>query len=272
MLREECFDTGAVVLNYAVSTADGPPLVLIHGVTDCWQGWLPVVPALAARWRLYTPDLRGHGRSGHAPGTYSIPEYTADIVAFLREVVGAPAVLVGHSLGAIIAVAVAAAAPERVAAVVLEDPPLAGFQRERIRDRPEFGYFVAMRDLAASGRTIPEIAAILGAQSPDTDAVALRAHASRIGRLDPAVLDTIVTDRAIGTYDQEACLRAITVPILLLQADPAAGGALADADADRAIGLLPQGTLVRLPGVGHGIHGAVPERFARLVHDFLEFR
>ncbi len=82
----------------------------------------------------------------------------------------------------------------------------------------------------------------------------------------------IVTDRATGAYDQDACLRAIAAPTLLLQADPAAGGALGDADAERAVGLLPQGTLVRLPGVGHGIHGDAPDRFAHLVHGFLEFR
>jgi pimeloyl-ACP methyl ester carboxylesterase len=272
MLSEERFDTGAVVLNYAVDRADGPPLVLLHGVTNCWQGWLPVAPSLVQRWRLYAPDLRGHGRSGHTPGAYSIPEYAADIVALLREVIGTPAVLVGHSLGAIIAVAVAAAAPEQVAAVVLEDPPLAAFRGTPFGDRPEHDYFVAMRDLAASGRSIPEIAAILGAQSPNTDAVALHAHASRLARLDPDVLDLIVNDRAIGTYDQDACLRAIASPTLLLQADPAAGGALGDADAERAAELLPQGTLVRLPGIGHGIHGDIPARFTRLVHDFLEFR
>ncbi len=272
MLREERFDAGAVVLNYAVDSADGPPLVLLHGVMSCWQGWLSSGPTLATRWRLYVPDLRGHGRSGRVSGGYTIPDYADDIVAFLREVVGAPAVVVGHSLGGVIATAVAAAAPERVAAVVLEDPPLAAFRGTPFGQRPEHEYFVAMRDLVAAGHSIPEITAILGARQPNSDPVWLRAHASRLARLDPDVLNLIVTDRATGTYDQDACLRAIAAPTLLLQADPAAGGALADADADRAIGLLPQGTLVRLPGVGHGIHGAVPERFARLVHDFLEFR
>jgi pimeloyl-ACP methyl ester carboxylesterase len=272
MLREERFDTGAVALNYAVDTSDGPPLVLLHGVTSCWQGWLPVVPALAARRRLYAPDLRGHGRSERVAGGYTIPDYAADIVAFLRGVVGAPAVVVGHSLGAVIATAVAAAAPELVAAVVLEDPPLAAFRHEPLRERPEYAGFIATRDLASSGQGVDEIAAILAARRPDADAVSLRAQATRISRLDPAVLDLIVHDRATGDYDQDACLRASVAPTLLLQADPAAGGALADADADRALDLLPGGTLVRLPGVGHGIHGEVPERFARLVHDFLESR
>ena len=272
MLREKYFDTGAVALNYAVDSTDGPPLILLHGVMSCWQGWLFAVPPLSTRWQVYIPELRGHGRSGHVTGGYTIDDYAADIVTFLREVIGAPAVLVGHSLGGIIATAVAAAAPEGIAAVVLEDPPLAAFRGMDFRERPEHDYFVAMRDLVASGHSVEELTAVLGTRQPQSDPVWLRAHASRLARLDPEVLDMIVNSRATGAYDQDACLRAITAPTLLLQADPAAGGALGDADADRAAALLPHGTLVRLPGVGHGIHGDVPDRFARLLHDFLEFR
>ena len=241
-------------------------------MTSCWQGWLPVAPSLAARWRLHIPDLRGHGRSGRVANGYTIPDYATDIVAFLRAVVGAPAVIVGHSLGGIIATAVAAAAPERIAAVVLEDPPLAAFRHERLRDRPEYAGFIVTRDLAASGRGVDEMTALLHAQLPDADPMALRARATRIARLDPAVLDLVVNDRAVGEYDQDACLRAIAAPTLLMQADPVAGGALADADAQRAAGLLSRGILLTLPGVGHNIHSEVPDRFARLVHDFLEYR
>lgn len=272
MLQEKRCAVGALTLNYAVDAVEGPPLVLIHGVMSRWQGWPSAVPPLATRWRLYIPELRGHGRSGHVAGGYAIDDYAADIITFLREVVGTPAVIVGHSLGGIIATAVAAAAPDQVAAVVLEDPPLAAFRGTPFEQRPERDSFVALRDLVAAGHSVEELAAILGARQPNSDPVWLRAHASRLARLDPDVLTMIVTDRATGAYDQDACLRAIAAPTLLLQADPAAGGALGDADAERAVGLLPQGTLVRLPGVGHGIHGDVPDRFARLVHDFLEFR
>lgn len=270
MLKEYQFSTDLVTLNYAAIGEGGPPLVLLHGVTSRWQSWLEVVPALAARWRLYALDLRGHGRSGRVPRGYTIPEYADDIIAFLREVIGAPAVLVGHSLGAIITTAVAATVPKLVRAVVLEDPPLAAFRHERLRDRPEHAGFVITRDLAASGRSIPEIAALLAERQPTADALTLRAQATRISRLDPDVLTLVVADHAKGDYDQDACLRAITAPTLLLQADPLAGGALGDVDAHRAAGLLPQGLLVKQPNVGHNIHTSVPDNFCRLIHDFLE--
>lgn len=272
MLREERFDTGSVALNYAVDSADGPPLVLLHGVMSCWQGWLSAVPSLATRWQLYIPDLRGHGRSGRVPDGYTISDYADDIVTFVREVIGAPAVVVGHSLGAISATAIASSAPELTTAVVLEDPPFGAFRGGSFHDRPEHDYFVAMHELVKQGLGVDELTSIVGARQSSAASITPRAHAMRLARLDPDVLELITTDRALGRYDQSACLRSIAAPTLLLQADPQQGGALDDAEADHAAGLLPRGTLVRLPGVGHGIHSDVPERFARLVHDFLEFR
>jgi pimeloyl-ACP methyl ester carboxylesterase len=272
MLQEQTFDTGAVSINYVADQASGPPLVLLHGVTGRWQGWLSVMPDLALRWRLFALDLRGHGRSGRAPGAYRINDYADDVIAFLRGPVAAPVMLVGHSLGAIISIAVAARAPELVRAVVLEDPPLAGFRHERLRDRPEYARFSASRDLAASDKTVEEIAATLATLQPDADAAALRARAFSLHRLDPEVLTFVVEDRAKESFDLDALLRQITCPVLLLQGNPALGGALLDADAQRAAGQLAHCTHVYLPNVGHGIHAAdgQPRVFSRLVHDFLE--
>ncbi len=272
MLREQTFTGGAVPLNYAAGPPGAPPLVLLHGVTARWQTWLPVAPALALRWRLFALDLRGHGRSGRAAGAYRIADYAADVVAFLRGPVAAPAVLVGHSLGAIIAIAVAAGAPDAVRAVLLEDPPLAAFGRQRLRDRPEHGPFTATRDLAAAGHTVDELAAALAARQPDLDAAALRARATAYSQLDPDVLTLILEDRAKEGYDLDALLPRVACPVLLLQGNPALGGALADADARHAAALLPRGLHVFLPDVGHGIHAPTgqPATFCRLAHDFLE--
>ena len=273
MLREQTFDTGVVPINYVVGPAEGRPLVLLHGVTSRWQTWLPVMPDLALRWRLFALDLRGHGRSGRVPGAYRVTDYADDVVAFLRRQVGEPAVLVGHSLGAIVAITVAAEASEAVRAVVLEDPPLAGFRHQRLRDRPEYERFTTSRDLARSGRTVDELVAALRDLQPDQDAVALRARATQLSQLDPDVLTLVLEDRAKEGFDLDACLRRLTCPVLLLQGNPALGGALADVDAHRAAALLTRGIYVRLPEVGHGIHAddqGQPITFCRLVHQFLE--
>ncbi len=63
MLKEQSFDTGAVKINYAEGPDGGNPLVFLHGITNQWQYFLPVIPALAARWHVYALDSCGHGQS-----------------------------------------------------------------------------------------------------------------------------------------------------------------------------------------------------------------
>jgi pimeloyl-ACP methyl ester carboxylesterase len=270
MLRERAILAGTVRLNCAVAADAGPPLLCLHGVTSRWQTWLPVMPSLSLRWQLHALDLRGHGASGRTFGAYRINDYADDVVTLLQRELGAPTVIIGHSLGAIIATAVAARAPELVRAVVLEDPPLAAFRHEQLRERPEYAGFLALRDLAREGHTSAELLPILSARRPELDSAGVRAWAAAIAALDPDVLTLVVEDRAKVGYDQDTCLRQITAPTLLVQGEPSLGGALSDEDARRAVGLLTRGTYVKLPHVGHGIHTADPAGFSRLVHDFLE--
>ena len=120
-IAEQTFDTGEVRLNYAEGPANGPPLVLLHGLGRRWQIFMPLIPALSLRWRLFVPDLRGHGKSGRVPRGYRGPDYSEDITRFLRERVPEPAVLFGHSLGGLLAMWVASHNPELVRALILGD-------------------------------------------------------------------------------------------------------------------------------------------------------
>jgi pimeloyl-ACP methyl ester carboxylesterase len=81
---------------------DGPTLILIHGWTEALRYWVYVTRELASDFRIVAYDLRGHGRSGRAPGgDYSLERFGDDVEAVL-EAVAAPgerALLAGHSLG-----------------------------------------------------------------------------------------------------------------------------------------------------------------------------
>jgi pimeloyl-ACP methyl ester carboxylesterase len=82
-----------------------------------------VIARTAPEWRSYAVDLRGHGRSARTPGRYRLEDYVDDADRLL-EVIGEPAVVVGHSLGSIVAASLAQDRHPLVAAVFLEDPPL----------------------------------------------------------------------------------------------------------------------------------------------------
>lgn len=270
MLTERAFDAGAVSLNYAEGPSAGPPLVLLHGGSASWQTFLPVLPLLGWRWHVYAPDFRGHGRSGHAVGAYRIADYAQDTARFLREVVREPAVVLGHSLGGVVAVQVATEMPDAVRAIVLEDPGLAGAPLAGMAGGAISAYFIKLRELLRSGQSRDEVIAALDQPRSGMNAVALRSRATSLLQLDPDMLTRFIDDSIWEGYDRDALLARIRCPALLLQADPAAGGVLADALAEHVASSLADCALVRWPGVGHLIHNMQPLAFTQLVTDFLE--
>jgi pimeloyl-ACP methyl ester carboxylesterase len=270
MLTERRFDAGAVALNYAEGPAGGAPLVLLHGLSFRWQSWLRVLPFLTLRWHVFAPDLRGFGRSGRTPGAYRVTDYAADVVAFLRGAVGAPAAVAGQSLGAVVAATVAADAPELVRAAVLEEPPLGLFSDQPLRASPAYAAYRRLYELALAGPPLEEAAVAVAAAVPGLDAVEARSRAAALLARDPEALAFVLDDRAKEGLGLEARLARIACPVLLLQGNPARGGALDDARAARALGLLRRGTHVALPEAGHFLHQALPLEVARLLTDFLE--
>jgi pimeloyl-ACP methyl ester carboxylesterase len=98
---------------------DGPPLLLLAGLgcdRDFWAGHLPL---LAGRVRAIAPDNRGSGESAAGPGPYSAREMAGDALALLDELGVDRVDVVGHSLGGMIALEMALAAPSRVRSLAL---------------------------------------------------------------------------------------------------------------------------------------------------------
>jgi pimeloyl-ACP methyl ester carboxylesterase len=99
---------------------DGDPLVLLHpggGGVDS-RAFAPNLDALAARFRTFTPERRGHGRTPDVDGPITFEDMAQDTIRFLEQVVGGPARLVGCSDGAVVALLVALRRPELVARLV----------------------------------------------------------------------------------------------------------------------------------------------------------
>jgi pimeloyl-ACP methyl ester carboxylesterase len=111
-------DLGGPV-HYADFGGSGAPLVLVHGLGGSLTNWLAVGDALTSRFRVFAPDLVGFGRTPLAGREPGIPEQAAMLARFIEHVGGGPAVVVGNSMGGLVAVQLAAERPDLVARIVL---------------------------------------------------------------------------------------------------------------------------------------------------------
>jgi esterase len=104
----------------------GPPLVMLHGlfVGSLAAWYFGAGPRLGRTHRVLMYDARGHGLTTRAPSGYDLGSLCADLGALLPEAGEGPAVLVGHSYGALTALRFTLAHPERVARLLLVDLPL----------------------------------------------------------------------------------------------------------------------------------------------------
>lgn len=282
MLHEHRIATQEAQLHCVAGPDHGPPLLLLHGVTRRWQDFAPLLPELLPRWQVFALDFRGHGNSQRTPGKYLTIDYVSDAVAMLSEVIDGPAIFYGHSLGAMVAAATAARVPEKVRALVLEDPPFETMG-ERIGESPLLSYFRGMHELMGKCSSAGEFAAGLaglrfGPSGDETqfrlgdlrDAASLRFSGSCLARLDADVFAPIVERRWLEGYEVEAVCRAIRCPTLLLQADVTVGGMLTDDDAALAAGAMDDCTHIKLEGCNHLMHWSERPAVVRLLHAFLE--
>jgi 3-oxoadipate enol-lactonase len=128
---------GGVQLAYRTwGPAEAPPVVLLHALGGQSSDWAPVAAALVPSWRVYAPDLRGHGDSDW-PGSYTIEQLTTDLAAFLDALGLAQVTLGGHSMGGPPAYLHAARHPGRVTRLVLEDPAPPWPRAPRTAIRPD---------------------------------------------------------------------------------------------------------------------------------------
>ena len=106
---------------YRVAGDAGPPLVLVHGITQDASTWEPISEPLAAGARLIAPDLPGHGDSDLPAGDHSLGSYASTIRDLLFAIEEPHVTLVGHSLGGGVALQFAYQFPEMLARLVLMD-------------------------------------------------------------------------------------------------------------------------------------------------------
>lgn len=253
--------TNGIELSVTTWRGDGPPLLLVHGISSGGVVWTPVIDALAAFTSPVTFDLRGHGASDKPAHGYLYDDYAADLEGLLDRLGLRDPLIMGHSLGGIITLWWAIAHPDEATALVIEDSPL--------RSGPEFAPAFE-RWLALNAMTVAEATAAYQAESPNLPPEVARQRAELMTHTARAVF-TELYDAAMRDEgsDRLARLSTITSPALLIHGDPAAGSMVNPADAARFPATLPHGEVIRIPGAGHNIHITHPREFLAAAVPFL---
>ena len=134
---------------------DAPPLVLLHGLRDHARSWDLIASALADRYRVLAPDLRGHGDSEHARGGFYPTEgYVFDLAELVEQQRLAPFVFIGHSLGGNIGLRYAGLYPDRVSRLVAieglaHSPKLVAKERAKPIEQRLRDWIERQRDIAS---------------------------------------------------------------------------------------------------------------------------
>ncbi|MGI3776176.1 MAG: alpha/beta fold hydrolase [Janthinobacterium lividum] len=237
---------------------DGVPLLLVHGWTGDHGTFAPQLAHLRQRRRVVAVDLRGHGGSDAPRQSYGVKGFAED-VAFVAERLGLrEAVLVGHSMGGLVGLEVAAGRPGLLSGLVMIDSPLL----------PPAELVDAIRPVALSlggdghGGIMRALAAQLFIGSDDA--------ARREGIIDgmAAVAPHVAVSALVGhflEYDAGPALDACAVPLAYL----AAGGA-ALSDLARVQARRPDLLLARTLGSGHFSTVEVPGQINAMLDRFLE--
>lgn len=240
----------------------GSPLVLVHGTFSDRTRWMPVLPALAARFTVYAVDRRGRGLSGDA-AMYANGREFEDIAAVVNSI-GGPVDLLGHSYGALCAME-AALLSQHVRRLVLYEPAFrtdgenTSYSHE-LRERLEAMLERGEREEALS-TFFRE-----GAGVPDGELELLRAAPAWPARV--AIAHTIVREHTDGEYVFEPRrFRDFTSPVLLLSGS--ASPAVLRAATEAALQAFPISRIVAMEDQGHDAVDAAPDLFARLVIEFL---
>jgi non-heme chloroperoxidase len=232
--------TGVRLAYVEQGPTDGRPVVMLHGLSDSHRSFDLVRPLLPPAWRVFCVTVRGHGLSDKPSCGYAMPNFAADIAAFLDHVGLERVVIVGHSMSSAITLQTAVSHPERVAGVVL------------------IGAFAHFRDTV----TMKELqAAVAGIGDDCGHEFALAFQESTLANpIPPHFLETAVNESRCmpghawrgavqGLVDFEPCdaARGIQAPTAIIWGDRDAYCPRSDQDDLRAA--LPSARLFAISGV-----------------------
>jgi pimeloyl-ACP methyl ester carboxylesterase len=261
-------EIGGLRFHYTDWGSDGPPLVMLHGLSGHARTWDDTAAALSGRYRVLAPDQRGHGDTGWAP-EYGFAPMAQDLLGFLDALDLREVTLMGLSMGGIVSFVFAAAHPERVRRLVVMDigPEIAAAGAANVAS------VLAAKDTFSSE---DEAFAQARASNPRPADDRLRHRVSHNLRMLPDGTLTFKYDKALknprNLFDHTAeelwqAWRAVSCPVLLVRGDDS--DVLAAETAQRMLAENPSATMASVPDCGHSITLDNPDGMLEVVSPWL---
>lgn len=263
-LMQRRFRTDEIELNYMEGPSRGQPVVFLHGTVARWQSWLSVLPALAEQTHVFAFDARGYGTSDRSPTQrYHYLDFVHETAHFLRGAVREPAVLIGHSRGATVAMAVAAESPEMVKGLFIQEPPL---RRLALSGTAE--QHTRIRALIID-QDVPGLAQLLLEVDPRQPPQEALDRAENMTHMDPAAFEVFASGEVWDGLDAEQLARRLRCPTVIVTGDFAQGSFFSDTELDRLRSLNARIRVLRVSGARHRVHLSHPAEFVGACLQFI---
>lgn len=240
-------------LHYEAHGNGDKPMLLLHGLSQSGVTFKGLLPALTASRTVYLVDLPGHGRS-YRPQRYQADAMIEDVTGLLRDEIGQPATVYGHSLGSLIATGLATSSPDLVSELILSDPPLVVWDEERWPGSIISSYFGWARKTLNAGYEADRIVPMLQGAFPHRPMHVLEDQAQALAQLDVGILDALFNDELTSLDEVLSRFEELRCRTLLLQADPRILAAASDEDITAIQARVRDAQHVKFAGADHDLH------------------
>jgi 3-oxoadipate enol-lactonase len=242
----------------------GTPLVLLHGFPFSSAIWREQIARLSDQYRVITPDLRGHGRSPITDDVYTMELLATDVIALLDTLDLEQAVVIGHSMGGYVALALARIAPERLLALGMVGSQAAADSEEARKKRFDLCEEVIKRGSSAVAEVqMPRLFAPI---EHEDDTVKEQVNALMLSTKPAALINTLKGMAA--RPDSTPQLSGFELPMLIVAGDK---DAIIPLENSETLATLPTHcTLATIENGGHMMMLEQPQATTLAIRQFMD--
>ena len=245
-------------IHYTRTGGNKPPVIFLHGLAANGLCWSAIARELENEYDLIMPDARGHGKSSAPEHAYRYDDHANDLVGLVNRLGISAPVLIGHSMGGLVAAVVASHSPALIRGLILADPTFISSKQQReVRDSD-----VADQHRSILSRSLEEVVDDIHTRHPHRtlSTVELIARA----RLETSLSAFEVLTPPYPEYAQ--LVGSINVPVLLVIGD---AGVVSPELASELQLVNPKLQVVQIKPAGHGLFYDQPGQFSAIVKSFL---